>query len=151
MAEEFHVYLESDAAAAEAERQLTAMRVGDRPALVVRRDGAGLFCGCKIHGALGKDATVSGAGGAEPFLALFYQVEGVKSGMHHPEGMLWIRTPERIHAVHEGALPLTEAFPMLLGLLGVRAPRPQRAPVRAAATLSEISTGPRADVEARTV
>ena len=151
MAEEFHVYLESDAAADEAERQLTALRVGDRPALRVRRDGAGLFCGCKIHGALGKDATVSGAGGTEPFHALFYQVEGVKSGMHHPEGMLWIRTPERAHAVHQGALPLTETFPMLLGLLGVRAPRPQRAPVPPAATRSEISTGPRADVVAQTV
>ncbi len=34
----------------------------------------------------GKDATVSSPGGAVPFLDLFYQVEGVKSGMHHPEG-----------------------------------------------------------------
>ncbi len=59
MAEEFHLYLESTAEAVEAERRLAAMRVGDRPALVVRRDGSGLFCGCKIHGALGKDATIS--------------------------------------------------------------------------------------------
>jgi len=151
MAEEFHVYLESDAAAAEVERQLGAMRVGDRPALVVRRDGRGLFCGCKIHAAVGKDATVSGPGGAQPFLALFYQVEGVKSGMHHPEGMLWVRAPGRAHAVHERALPLPETFPLLLGLLGVRAPEARRSPVPAAAPLPEISTGPRADVVAQTV
>jgi hypothetical protein len=151
MAEEFHLYLESDAAAAEVERQLGAMRVGDRPALVVRRDGTGLFCGCKIHAAVGKDATVSANGSTEPFLSLFYQVEGVKSGMHHPEGMLWVRGPDRAHAVHEKPLPLAETFPLLLGLLGVRAPETRRSPVPAAATLPEISTGPRADVVAQTV
>ena len=151
MAEEFHVFLDSDAAAVETERQLAAMRVGDRPALVVRRDGTGLFCGCKIHGAVGNDATVSGHQGSEPFFGLFYQVEGVKSGMHHPEGLLWIRTPERIHAVHREILPLTEVFETLLGLLGVPAPRPQRAPARAPAPLPEISTDPTADVVARTL
>jgi len=151
MAEEFHVYLESEAAAAGAERKLAAMRVGDRPALVVRRDGAGLFCGCKIHGALAGDATVAGAGGTEPFRALFYQVEGVKSGMHHPDGLLWIRAPERLHRVHERPLPLAETFPMLLGLLGVRAPAAHRTAVATTAPLPEISTGPRADVVAQTL
>src|SRR5262249_13783913 len=131
MAEEFHVFLDSEAAALETERQLAAMRVGDRPALVVRRDGAGLFFGCKIHGGLDDDAPVAGPRGSEPFSALFYQVEGVKSGMHHPEGILWIRTPERDHAIHGETLPLTEVFPKLLGLLGVRAPRPHRPPTRA--------------------
>ena len=151
MAEEFHVYLESEAAAVEAERRLAAMRVGERPALVIRRDGTGLFCGCKIHGALGKEATVSGPAGTTPFFALFYQVEGVKSGMHHPEGLLWIRTPERTHAVHRQKLPLPEVFPILLGLLGIPAPRPQRTPVPPMRVAPEISTGPRPDVVAPTV
>ena len=75
MAEEFHVYLESEADASEVERKLGALRVGDRPALVIRRDGAGLFCGCKIHGVVAGDATVSGTAATEPFRALFYQVE----------------------------------------------------------------------------
>jgi hypothetical protein len=152
MAEEFHVFLDTEAAAVETERQLAAMRVGDRPALVVRRDGPALFCGCKIHGALDHDATVSGPRGGEPFFELFYQVEGVKSGMHHPEGLLWIRTPERVHAIHTGLLPLTEVFPMLLGLMGVRAPRPQRpAVVQATPPVPEISTDLRTDVVARTL
>ncbi|HZW88704.1 MAG TPA: hypothetical protein VFF12_06460 [Myxococcaceae bacterium] len=150
MAEEFHLFLDDEATAVETERRLAAMRVGNRPALVIRRDGSGLFCGCKIHGALGKDATVSGPQGSEPFFALFYQVEGVKSGMHHPEGLLWIRAPDRIHAVHPETLPLTEVFPKLLGLLGVRAPRPHRPPTRAP-SLPEISTDSRVDVVARTL
>jgi hypothetical protein len=70
--------------------------------------------------------------------------------MHHPEGLLWIRAPERTHATHREMLPLTEVFPKLLGLLGVRAPRPQRAPGHAA-PLPEISTDSRPDVVARTV
>ena len=151
MAEEFHVYLESESAAAETERRLSAMRVGEWPALVVRRDGSGLFCGCKIHGAVDKDATVSGPAGTTPFFGLFYQVEGVKSGMHHPEGLLWIRTAERIHTVHHETLPLPEVFPMLLGLVGVGVPRPRRATVTAPAPFPEISTGSRPDVAAQTV
>ncbi|HET6981018.1 MAG TPA: hypothetical protein VFI53_02700, partial [Myxococcaceae bacterium] len=151
MAEEFHVYLESEPAAVEVERRLTAMRVGNRPALVVRRDGAGLFCGCKIHGALDADATVTGPAASAPFFSLFYQVEGVKSGMHHPEGMLWVRSPERAHAVHAEMLPLTEVFPLLLGLLGVAAPRPRRATAPATEPVPEISTGPRAEVVAQTL
>ncbi|HZJ52498.1 MAG TPA: hypothetical protein VFD38_00030 [Myxococcaceae bacterium] len=151
MAEEFHLYLDTEAAALEAERRLAAMRVGERPALVVRRDGSGLFCGCKIHAAVPGDTPVSGPAGTAPFFSLFYQVEGVKSGMHHPEGLLWIRTPERVHAVHRETLPLVEVFPMLLGLLGVSAPQPRRIPDPATTPLPEISTAPRPDVVARTL
>jgi hypothetical protein len=151
MAEEFHVYLDSEAAAVDAERRLAAMRVGERPALVVRRDGAGLFCGCKIHATIPADAVVSAAGGSAPFFSLFYQVEGVKSGMHHPEGLLWIRTPERLHAVHREPLPLPQVFPMLLGLLGLSVPHPQPMPEPVTPPPPEISTGSRADVVARTL
>jgi len=152
MAEEFHLYLQSTAEAVEAERRLAAMRVGDRPALVIRRDGSGLFCGCKIHGALEEDAGISTPTGARArFFDLFYQVEGVKSGMHHPDGLLWIRTPERIHVVHREPLPLTEVFPALLALLGLPAPRRRTPEAPARAPLPEISTGPRADVVAPTM
>ncbi len=151
MAEEFHVYLESEAAAAEAERRLGALRVGERPALAVRRDGAGLFCGCKIHGALGRDTAVSGPAGVAPFFGLFYQVEGVKSGMHHPEGMLWIRTPERAHVVHGETLSLTAVFPMLLAILGVPAPRARKVRTAAVGAIPEISTAAGTDVVAQTM
>jgi hypothetical protein len=151
MAEEFHVYLDSEAAAEDAERRLAAMRVGERPALAVRRDGAGLFCGCKIHAAVPASAQVAASGGSAPFFSLFYQVEGVKSGMHHPEGLLWIRTPEGRHAVHRQRLPLTEVYPMLLELLGVPAPRPRPMTEPATPPPPEISTGSRTDVVARTL
>lgn len=152
MAEEFHVYLDSAEDAVQVERQLSALRVGGVPALVVRRDGAGLFCGCKIHAAVEGGAVVATPGGASaPFLQLFYQVEGVKSGMHHPDGMLWIRAPDRAHVVHEEPLPLTEVFPALLALLGLPAPhrRATRAPLQV--SIPEISTEARRDVVAPTV
>ena len=28
-----------------------------------------------------------------PFFDLLYQIDLVKSGEHHPDGMMWIRTP----------------------------------------------------------
>ena len=151
MAEEFHVYLDSAADAVEVERQLSAMRVGALPALAVRRDGSGLFCGCKIHGAVERGATVSTPNGASSsFLRLFYQVEGVKSGMHHPDGMLWIRATDRTHVVHGEALPLTQVFPALLALLGLPAPRRRATPAPVAFRVPEISTEPRPDVTTST-
>jgi hypothetical protein len=57
-----------------------------------------------------------------PFFDLFYLMEGMKSGMHHPDGMLWIRTPERDHAVHEGKVPLTCFAPTVLSLFDVAQP-----------------------------
>jgi hypothetical protein len=72
--------------------------------------------------------------------------------MHHPEGLLWIRTPERVHASHDERLPLTEVFPRLLELLGVRAQRPQRTTaVQSGPPVPEISTDPRTDVVAWTL
>jgi hypothetical protein len=42
--------------------------------------------------------------------------------MHHPDGMLWIRTPARRHAVHAQHVPLATVAPTLLERCGV--PRP---------------------------
>jgi hypothetical protein len=57
-----------------------------------------------------------------PFFDLFYLMEGMKSGMHHPDGMLWIRTPQRDHTVHEGKVPLTSVAPTILSLFDVAQP-----------------------------
>ncbi|HTS82861.1 MAG TPA: hypothetical protein VMH40_19850 [Myxococcaceae bacterium] len=151
MAEEFHVFLRGESEAREAERRLGFLRLGDRPVLQIRRDGSALLCGCKEHGVLDEDARVTLPSGAGlPFLELFYRVEGVKSGMHHPAGMLWIRTADRRHVVHAGTLPLPGVFPILLELLDLAPPR--RRSVRAAELATpENSRGPPADVVAPTL
>ncbi|MCI0408956.1 MAG: hypothetical protein L0191_10390, partial [Acidobacteria bacterium] len=69
-----------------------------------------------------------GAAGEEAsFFDLFYQMEGIKSGMHHPDGLLWIRTPEKKHSVTEEKIPLTAIAPTLLAFFGIEPPAFMRA------------------------
>jgi hypothetical protein len=40
----------------------------------------------------------------------------VKSGFHHPDGMLWVRYPDREHAVHEVKVSIRSIAPAILEL-----------------------------------
>jgi predicted AlkP superfamily phosphohydrolase/phosphomutase len=55
-----------------------------------------------------------------PFDDLFYPVEAVRSGMHHPDGMLWIRRPDRGHKTVGRKVSLLEIAPTLLELMDVK-------------------------------
>lgn len=124
MSEEFHLGFGSEDAAREAEGKLRAMRVGDKPAVGAHRQGAELKCGCQIWEQIGDDAVVSvdGNGRTIPFFDLFYKIDLVKSGEHHPDGLMWVRTPERRHLVVAEKVPLVSVAPTLLEMLGVRPP-----------------------------
>jgi hypothetical protein len=55
------------------------------------------------------------------FDALFYAVDTTKSGMHHRDGMLWIRPPMGIHGhAAPGYVPLESLAPTMLSMLGLR-------------------------------
>lgn len=124
MAEEFHLDFETEEAAREAETKLADVRYQDRPAIAVKREGTSLMCGCQIWQQLEPDATLrlDGAERTIPFFELFYRIDLVKSGMHHPEGMLWIRRPAREHREHRDRVPLTAVAPMILGMYGLEPP-----------------------------
>ena len=62
------------------------------------------------------------AGKSTKFFDFFYKIEGLKSGMHHPDGMLWIREPARSHSHHGEKVPLAAVAPTLLDLLGIPKP-----------------------------
>ena len=121
MSEEFHVRFENVEQARAAEQRLADVLVDDRPAMKVVRDGANVFSGCRLHDHLGKDAllTVRGTSIAVPFFRYFYKPEGTKSGMHHPDGVFWLRYPTRKHTVTEGKISLRDVAPTLLDLLEV--------------------------------
>ena len=123
MANEFHLDFESEEMAREAETKLRAMRYGDEPAFGVKRNGTDLMCGCRIWEQLDADAVlqVDGNGGEVPFFELFYQIDLIKSGMHHPDGMLWIRTSARRHSEHSEKVPLVAIAPTILKMFGLRA------------------------------
>ncbi|HVA62076.1 MAG TPA: hypothetical protein VNF74_00010 [Terriglobales bacterium] len=124
MSEQFHIYFDRPEDAADAELKLGAWRVGELPALAVRRDGAEIFAGCCIYTELPPEARLHSAANQLDmrFYDLFYLVEGTKSGMHHPDGMLWIRTPARSHQIVEEPMSLRCVAPTLLALLEVPQP-----------------------------
>ena len=67
--------------------------------------------------------TIADYRSSHPVLDVFYKVDGVKSGMHHPDGMLWIRAPGARHAVHPTHVPLATVAPTILERFGVPRPR----------------------------
>ena len=141
MAHQFHLYFDSPTIAERAAARLAAIRYEDRQALAVERNGAGLFVGCRIYEPLSADASLSVAGhdGKTRFFDLFYKIDGVKSGMHHPDGMLWIRTPLRQHAVHAEHVPLAAVAPTILEHFGLQRPPYMSAPVDHWANRSAVS------------
>jgi hypothetical protein len=125
MAHQFHLYLETEAAAKEAEVKMRALAVNGRQAMAVERSGTQVFCGCHISENLPEETSLEATNGTSAkFFGLFYKVEGMKSGMHHPDGMLWIREPGRRPSHHAEKMPLAAVAPTLLDLLGI--PKPAR-------------------------
>ena len=124
MAEEFNVDFESEEAARRGKEKLEALRVGDEIAMRAKLEGAGLRCQCMIWTPLEPDAKLSldGNGRSVPFFDIFYRLDLLKSGQHHPDGLFWVHTPERRHEVHEGRVQLTSIAPTLLEMFGAPVP-----------------------------
>ncbi len=124
MSEEFHLRFENEAHARVAHRRLTSLRVEDKPALDLRCEGSQLFGGCHVFTQLPGDAVLRSeeTGASKPFFDFFYQAQSLKSGMHHPDGMLWIRLPDGRHAVTEEKGSLVSIAPTVLHLLDVPVP-----------------------------
>jgi hypothetical protein len=129
MSEQFQLLFENEEDAQQAESRLRALRVDDAPAMLVTRDGAALFSGCKIFQPLPLGAVLrADSGRTVPFFDVFYQADGLKSGMHHPDGFLWIRTPRREHRVIREKVPLRSVAPTVLEMFGVPRPTYMTAP-----------------------
>ena len=124
MSEEFHVYFEDEAAADAGMQVLKGMTVDGRQALALKReDPKTILAGCGIYSTIPPEATLtSAAGETKPFFDLFYSADTVKSGMHHPDGVFWVRTPSRDHAVHTERVSLRAVAPTVTRLLGLEPP-----------------------------
>lgn len=127
MAEEFHIECRDETNAARLEQCLQDLTVDGAPLMKVQRTGASLFAGCNIMTAAAPDCMVQRRrdGATKPFNGLFYMVHTMRSGRHHPDGVLWIRTGR--HAVATDKVPLTAIAPTVLSCFGVQPPAHMRA------------------------
>jgi hypothetical protein len=126
MSQEFHVVCASDEAAAQAERALLALEVDGVRAFNARRDGAGVFAGCVYldPAVMERDVIDTRTGARARFADLFYLVDGFRSGHHHPDGALWIRTGRG--RVHSEPVSILDIAPTVLEMFGVAAPATMR-------------------------
>ena len=122
MAEQFHLVFPNEQAAIEAELKIKALKLDDGTELMLaRREGERVFAGCKLEQFPADGAIIATAHSNQTaaFAELFYPVEAVRSGMHHPDGMFWVRLPSQQHIRVSRKVPLTEVAPTLLSLLGM--------------------------------
>ncbi|WP_181705437.1 alkaline phosphatase family protein [Chthonobacter rhizosphaerae] len=131
MAEQFHLDFASEAEAADALAKFQALKSdGHEEVMLMRQEGASLFGGCGIFTAIEDTATIRTPHSNQTltFEELFYPVDGVKSGMHHPDGILWIRLPSRLSRTIDRKIPLTEVGSTLLELAGIDHTRAFKSP-----------------------
>jgi hypothetical protein len=129
MSEEFSLLFRDEAAAQRASERLAALTVGSEKAFWASAKGSGVYGGCRIYRTLPADAVLHdpSTGRSVPFASLLYQADTLKSGVHHPDGMLWIRTPRREHRVVPEKVSLAAIAPTILSLLGLAQPEYMRA------------------------
>ncbi|GAC1342610.1 MAG: hypothetical protein NVS2B9_07160 [Myxococcales bacterium] len=122
MAERFQVLFDSEVAAGAAREQLDSATYRGRKLLLVAPNGKQLMINCSLYDDVDQGGNIEGRGFSIPFRKAFYQMEGIKSGMHHPTGLFWIRLPEREHRVFADAVPLNRVAPTVLSMYGLRKP-----------------------------
>jgi hypothetical protein len=115
MSEQFHLRFADDAAAVRAKELLDGVTIdGGKQVIGSRLEGHSVFAGCTIFSDLPGGVRLRAQGRDVSFTDIFYQIEALKSGMHHRDGLLWIRSPERRAQRNADKLPLTEVMPLLL-------------------------------------
>lgn len=138
MAEQFHIYFDQEQDAIAAQAFLSEIKVGDRKVFGnPERHGNEVFVGCMLFEELPADTRFTTPSGADMrFYDVFYVVkDSLKSGMHHPDGLLWIRGLDRAHSRGERKVPLTAVAPTVLRLMGLDVPGFMKTP---AAQLPEL-------------
>ena len=85
--------------------------------------GRNLFAGCRFTDVRVLDRPVLRVAAMaldRPFRELFYMVHTMRSGRHHPDGVLWVRDGQ--HRVIADRVPLTAVAPTVLAHFGIAPP-----------------------------
>jgi hypothetical protein len=124
MSNQFHIFFETEEDAKAAQQQLGLVRALDQSVMSAIREGKRVLTAARLFGQPNSDTPIeiAGTGKKARFFDFFYQIEGLKSGMHHQDGIFWIRTPQRQHLEMEEKVPLRTVAPTVLELLGIPKP-----------------------------
>ena len=140
MAEQFWLEFHNHEDVESAANILEKITVDGQKAFTVIREETALFTGFGIRKKIEPSAVIESPenGATKKFFDIFYAIEGMKSGMHHEDGLLWIRDA-RISKSSNPRVAIESIAPTVLDLLGVpipghlKEPSLLRAPVPAAA------------------
>jgi hypothetical protein len=102
-----------------AEQTLKAISHGTKQVFDFADSGARtLFVGCQLFSELDPETHITLADRSTVrFFDWFYSLGVVKSGSHHPDGLLWIKSGN--HRVHSRKFPIVDILPMILEFCGV--------------------------------
>ncbi len=125
MTHQFHVDFDSKESARLASVELSSFTLGGEQLFQVELQGERVFAGCRIYHRVDEDVEIVSATNQTPirFQDFFYRMETSKSGMHHPDGMLWVREPGRQHRIDSNKLPLRAVAPLILNYFNLSLPR----------------------------
>ena len=125
MTHQYMAHFASAEARIAARERLDALRLEDGAQVFGCSDVAGdetaLYFGCQISSLVDPATPLIGLSGATRFDALFYALDGSKSGCHHPDGSLWIETGR--HQTHDAPCSILDVLPTQLDLLGASLPK----------------------------
>ena len=124
MSDEFFLRFDTEQDAIAAGELLTSFRVlGEDVFAIEVRTGKDLFMQCRPRRVLPRDAMLKSEGRPSvPYYGVVHMVEGLKSGYHHPDGMLWVRQPNRAHQIHLGKVSIRSVAPGILQQLDIPLP-----------------------------
>jgi len=122
MSQEFMLDCASDEDARIVANQLEALVLDDGSDVMWAAPigGGRINAGCKVSSDPG-DAPVRStlSNQSAPFSQLFYPLESLRSGMHDPHGLLWLRAPGLTPQKHEAPVSLSTVYPTLGDILGL--------------------------------
>lgn len=121
MTHEFLIHFGSPAEAEQARRRLGAITSNSKSVFNFDpSEPKSVYLSCQLRTEIPLDATLTfGDGKTTKFFDHFYQIEGMKSGRHHPDGCLWIRNGT--HKVATDKVSILDVLPTILGFFGLPA------------------------------
>jgi hypothetical protein len=103
------------AEAAQSAAALLGLAMNGEPIMSARQVGNRVFFDCKFISRVPDDSVIEVRGQRVPFARYFGAVGEIVNGRHHPDGAFWVHRPGQAEqCLHEGKLPLEEAFDVVL-------------------------------------